>query len=78
MKYVSPDGHYEAVRDRDGNLVTDSANLGTYNYYPLWDLRHLPADIIPYWIWGNAPDDLTPVWNRVFGSGPPILLDHRQ
>jgi len=66
-KYVSPDGHHEAVRNSKGELETHSSNIGTYNYYPYWDPRHVPADVIPYWIWGNAHDDPVDAWSRIVG-----------
>lgn len=34
MKYVSPDGHKEAIYDKNGNLVTDPRDIGTYNFCP--------------------------------------------
>jgi len=66
-KYVSPDGHHEAVRNSKGELETHSSNIGTYNYYPYWNPRHGPADVIPYWIWGNAHDDPVDAWSRIVG-----------
>jgi hypothetical protein len=48
--------------------VTDPANRGTYNYGPdQSSVDHVVVDVLPYWMWGNSPDDPTPVWNRVFG-----------
>jgi len=48
-KYLSPDGRQEAVYDPYGNLVTDAANLGTYNYGPGHeDFPHFFNDVIPY------------------------------
>jgi RHS repeat-associated protein/MYXO-CTERM domain-containing protein len=65
-KFVSRDGHCEAVY-KDGQLVTDPANLGTYNFTgPDNPLGHWWDDVLPYWWWGNSPDD--PVWfpNRIY------------
>jgi len=70
-KYLSPDGHQEAVYDGQGNLVTDPSNMGTYNYSPpegiVGNVGHLFEDVIPYWIWGNSPNDPTSARQRVFG-----------
>lgn len=67
-KFVSMDGHHEAVFSRYGDLVTDSLNGGTYNYYgPEDGIRHGVADVAPYWLWGNGPDDPSNVIQRSFG-----------
>jgi hypothetical protein len=31
LKFLSADGTFEAIYDRQGNLVTDPRNMGTYN-----------------------------------------------
>ena len=67
-KYLSPDGTMEGVYDRKGNLVTSAANQGTYNY-GVSDTEHMVVDVIPYWIWGNCPDDPVPVLDRIGGPG---------
>ena len=69
-KYVSPNGHYEAVYDADGNLVTRGPNIGTYNYYDYSDgtngyINHFLYDVIPWAYNGNSP-------NEPHGSGPAI------
>jgi RHS repeat-associated protein len=71
VKYVSPDGHYEAVYNKNGNLVTDPVNRGTYNFNdPVTDPSgHFKNDVWPYWKWGNGPDDPTSLWNRMTGKG---------
>ena len=74
MKYLSPDGHQEAIFDANGQLVTDPANAGTYNYAPsgngwLGDIHHVISDVIPYSIFGNSPDDPTPFLDRTIGPG---------
>ena len=57
-KYVSPDGHQEAVYDPCGNLVTDPYNRGTYNIYgPDNVIGHFVYDMLPYYLIGNSPDD---------------------
>ena len=69
-KYVSVDGHIEGVYDENGNRVTDSVNQGTYNFAnPNKDpIGHFTKDVIPYYIWGNSPDDPTSFWERVTGT----------
>jgi hypothetical protein len=59
LKFVSSDGHYEAVYDKDGSLLTDknsSVNMGTYNYAghgaPSWG--HSQWDVAPYYVYGNT------------------------
>ena len=55
-KYLSPDGHHEAVYNSQGNLV-EGLNMGTYNYvgpnsildYP----GHFFKDMAPYYLLGN-------------------------
>jgi len=69
VKYVSPDGHSEAIFTRNGRLVTDPLNMGTYNYEdPLNMLDHIFQDIIPYYIWGNSPNDPTRWYERILGT----------
>jgi RHS repeat-associated protein len=70
IKFLSPDGHMEAVYDGNGNIVTSPANQGTYNYgAEQISLEHFFYDVIPYWIWGNSPNDPTPLPDRIFGPG---------
>jgi protein tyrosine phosphatase len=69
-KFISPDGHSENAY-RNHALVKDPANLGTYNFIAprgfLGNIGHFFEDVLPYWVWGNTPDDATPFWNRVTG-----------
>jgi len=60
LKYVSEDGHHEAVFDCYGNLVVDPLNMGTYNYFGPRDLKGIPhaiADVLPYMLFANGPSD---------------------
>jgi RHS repeat-associated protein len=60
-KFVSPNGRSEAVFNCQDKLVTDSANMGTYNYFGprfLGGVPHGIADVIPYFIFGNTPADM--------------------
>jgi RHS repeat-associated protein len=69
-KFISPNGKCEDVF-RNGELLKDPTNLGTYNFVAprglFGSIGHFFADVLPYWIWGNTPDDPTPAWNRVTG-----------
>jgi hypothetical protein len=56
QKYVSPDGHREWVFTGSGDVVTDALNRGTYNFGTS-RLGHFVKDVVPYLLWGNAPDD---------------------
>ncbi|MEA3357493.1 MAG: hypothetical protein U9Q67_03595, partial [Patescibacteria group bacterium] len=68
-KYVSSDGHHEAVFHPDRSHVTNSANMATYNFHPQWErVPHFLNDVVPYWVWGNTPDDPTWWWERMFGT----------
>ncbi|MFA5905541.1 MAG: RHS repeat-associated core domain-containing protein, partial [Desulfobacula sp.] len=76
-KYISSSGHSEAIFTPDGKLVTDSANMGTFNFFPpniLWGIPHGIMDVIPYFVLGNTPGDMfnpdrfTTSWNHLFGS----------
>lgn len=71
QKYISDDGR-EVVYTPDGKqIVTDPQNMGTYNYVEVNNAEdifgHLALDVIPYWLWGNSPDDSTPFVARVLG-----------
>jgi hypothetical protein len=74
QKFVSPDGHYEAVYRPDGTPVTDQTNGGTYNYqfdpYDGWseNIGHFFLDILPYWFFGNGAGDASSFGQRVGGS----------
>lgn len=64
-QWVSPDGHSELVFNSNHELVTDPANMGTYNFGTS-DASHFFEDMVPYWRWGNTPDDPTTFLNRIY------------
>ncbi|MCR5764333.1 MAG: hypothetical protein K6G00_13215 [Treponema sp.] len=70
-KFVSLDGKNETVYNREtGQKITDPVNQGTYNRAdpnsdPIW---HFFQDMVPYYRWGNSPDDPTTTWERITGS----------
>ena len=68
IKYVSPDGRSEVIYDKNGKVVTDSRDKGTYNFAPsnyqgniiqvgIAMYMHLKFDILPYIVWGNDKRD---------------------
>lgn len=66
MKFVSPDGRSEAVfrpgiAGGEPELVTDVTILGTYNFFGprfAFGIFHGIFDVVPYFLFGNAPADL--------------------
>lgn len=59
VKFISKDGYYEAVYNKDGVLLTqynDSDNMGTFNYSSPNDnkIKHATFDVITYYKWGNV------------------------
>ena len=61
LKFISADGHFEAVYNKDGILLTqdnDPLNMGTFNYaHQLADqMTHYNLDVWPYFMWNNTPE----------------------
>jgi hypothetical protein len=61
LKFISADGHFEAVYNRDGILLTqenDPLNMGTFNYaHQLADqITHYNLDVWPYFMWNNTEE----------------------
>ena len=78
-KWVSPDGKMEAVYDSSGKLVLAPEDIGTYNKCPYVSDQgffmalktgagHFLKDMLPWYLWGNSPDDQTTVFDRITGS----------
>jgi len=67
--FVHIDGHSEAVFDKDGKLVKDGVNDGSYNYFDgtRHPLKHFAFDIHPWIIWGNSSKDKTSKEERIYG-----------
>ncbi|MFA5527422.1 MAG: hypothetical protein WC996_02300 [Peptostreptococcales bacterium] len=57
LKFISKDGHLEAVYSSlSYSLVINPWNIGTYNYAPLTDSpNHYTYDVEPYYKWNNTP-----------------------
>ncbi|MDR1636729.1 MAG: hypothetical protein LBR93_05270, partial [Treponema sp.] len=59
LKFISRDGHFEAVYNKGGELLTaenDPLNMGTFNYgdYQTENMKHLKYDVWPYFQWNNT------------------------
>ena len=63
--YQNNDGR-EAVYDKDGELVKNGYNDGTYNYAIGKDdpLLHFLLDRSPWLLWGMGPEDPTSIEER--------------
>ncbi len=66
--YVHQDGHKEAVYDKNGKLVQDGINDGSYNYFhpTKQPLYHFTFDISPWIMWGQSRTDSTTVKSRIY------------
>ncbi|MDR2793389.1 MAG: hypothetical protein LBB61_06955 [Treponema sp.] len=61
LKFISADGHFEAVYNKEGILLTqdtDPLNMGTFNYaHQLADqMTHYNVDVWPYFMWNNTAE----------------------
>jgi hypothetical protein len=61
LKFISADGHFEAVYNKEGILLTkdnDPLNMGTFNYaHQLADqITHYNLDVWPYFMWNNTEE----------------------
>jgi len=81
VKYYNDKTKQEVIFDENGKVVTDVANIGTYNYFSpdgFEGALHIAVDVLPYYKWGNDKDDTTPVENRIFGPEYGLVLRHLQ
>ena len=78
VKYYHPQTGQEVVFDYQGKVVTDPANIGTFNYgtNPV-SVSHFWQDVLPYYLWGNSPFDQTHWEDRIFGPEKDIMRDTR-
>ena len=66
--YVS--GLYEVVFNVKGELVLNSEDIGTFNFYsPNNGNAHTMYDVVPYWLWGNSPQDTSKLLDRFGAKG---------
>jgi hypothetical protein len=82
LKFISADGHFEAVYNREGILLTqnnDPLNMGTFNYaHQLADqITHYNLDVWPYFRWNNTPDAMEIV-NRYGINEPQQAIDKNE
>jgi hypothetical protein len=65
--YINADGR-EAVYDKDGKLVTNSYNQGSFNFYSneKEPIKKFLSDIAPWLKWGNTRDDPTSFNERLY------------
>jgi hypothetical protein len=64
--YVHEDGR-EAVYDKNGNLVTNDYNKGSFNYYSYEEpIKKFIGDIAPWLLWGNTENDPTSFNERLY------------
>ena len=64
--YSNDDGR-EVVYDKEGNLVTNAWNKGSFNYAPYSQpVDKFLLDIFPWMVWGNARDDPTSIEERIY------------
>ncbi|GHU86743.1 hypothetical protein FACS189476_00530 [Spirochaetia bacterium] len=58
LKFISNDGHFEVVYNKNGEKLTkdnDPLNMGTFNYSSEENYDdHLGYDILPYFKWNNT------------------------
>jgi hypothetical protein len=69
LKFISSDGHFEAVYNKDGILLTeenDPINMGTFNYaHQLSDeITHYKYDVQPYFNWNNTKEAFEIIKNK--------------
>lgn len=79
-KWLSSDGKMEAVYDSQGRLVLADEDVGTYNFCPAIEdpnnifktakagIGHFFKDMLPWYLWGNSPNDQTTIVDRIVGS----------
>lgn len=69
-KYMSSDGHFEVIYDANGAMVTAPEDAGSYNLLPpdgvIGCVGHFSLDMLPWYLWGNSPDDSTTIGQRIF------------
>ena len=78
-KWVSSDKKKEAIYDSQGRLVLADEDVGTYNLCPFVSnqgpitavktgIGHFFKDMLPWYLWGNSPNDQTTIVDRIVGS----------
>ena len=70
VKYYHSSTKQEVIFDENGKVVTDIANIGTYNYFApdgLEGILHILVDVLPYYQGGNDKNDTIPAEDRILG-----------
>ena len=63
-------GLYEVVFNVRGELVLNSEDVGTFNFYgPDNAKAHTMYDVVPYWLWGNSSQDTNKLLDRIGAKG---------
>ena len=67
LKFISSDGHKEAVYNSDGKMVNSVEDAWTYNFFdPTHNsIPHTRYDVLPYDLWWNSKDDSVWLFGRV-------------
>ena len=75
VKYVPETGGGEQIFDLKENVVTSPENMPTYNlFHPSKEkFMHFLADVAPWVLWGNSPDDPTATLERIV---TPLVLEY--
>ena len=78
--FIHADGRSEAVYDKNGKLVQDGINDGSYNYFDRQKhpLKHFSFDTHPWIVWGNSRNDTTSKKERIFGYVSDLELGLRK
>ena len=66
----------EMVVDLNGNRIFDPINAASFNYSPKHMSAHFLTDMLPYYPFGNSPNDPSNIFSRLFRTleGPRRLL----
>ena len=81
FKWVFHDSGKELIIKQDGRVEERAQYIGTYNWGRgpgiVNDMIHAKLDVVPYFRWGNTPDDyyLTPWKSRISPNLFPVNYD---
>lgn len=66
-KFISPDGHKEAVYHyKTGEIITSPEDMWTYNFIsPDNELWHAVLDVFPYFLYWNSSDDSINIYDKL-------------
>jgi hypothetical protein len=83
LKFISADGHFEAVYNRAGILLTqenDPLNMGTFNYaHQVSDqMTHYNLDIWPYFVWNNTSEAMQMMEKNNTEKTKPVAIDKNE